>query len=225
MRGSSASGYRYYRDPAADQGRDCDQLQVRAQEAEDALGNLLRELTLPSTWQEEILAQVEGNCSKPENGVTREQIEGRLKRLKQLFVLGDLSETEYRAERDKLRAKLADLTPPELPDLQRAAEPLEDFGTIWDGATPKERKQIVHTLLEAVYLDSGDDGPLVAVEPRAEFAPLFEMMGVGDGEDSEVASRIPILAPGENIAEALWHRSSITTTPVSACQSMPHVPS
>jgi site-specific DNA recombinase len=176
MRGSSASGYRYYRDPAADQGRDCDQLQVRAQDAEDALGDLLRELTLPGTWQEEVLALVEGNCTKPKNGPTKAQIEGRLERLKRLYILGDLSEREYRTERDQLRAKLAELTPPELPDLQRAAALLQDFGAIWDAATPKERKQIVRTLLEAVYLDAGDDGPVTGIEPKAEYKALFQLM-------------------------------------------------
>jgi hypothetical protein len=51
-----------------------------------------------------------------------------------------------------------------MPDLERAAELLRDFGTLWDGATLQERRQIVHTLLQAVYLDSGERGPVVAIE-------------------------------------------------------------
>jgi len=81
-----------------------------------------------------------------------------LARLKRLFVLGDLLETAYRTERDRLRAQLLALTPPVMPDLEWAAEILQDFGRIWEAATLKERRQIVHTLLEAVYLDA-DRGP------------------------------------------------------------------
>ena len=51
---------------------------------------------------------------------------------------------------------------------------LEDIGLIWGEATLEEEKQIVHTLLEAVYLDS-EDGPVVSVEPKVEFRVLFEL--------------------------------------------------
>jgi site-specific DNA recombinase len=180
MRGSSASGLRYYRDPARDQGRECDQGMVRAREAEDALGAFLRQLTLPDNWREHVLGIVEGKATaKQDRGEERARIEGRLGRLKRLFVLGDLKEGEYRIERDHLRAQLEALRPPVMPDLERAAELFEDFGAIWDEATPKERKQIVHCLLETVYLDA-EEGPVVAVEPRPEFAALFEVLVVED---------------------------------------------
>lgn len=94
---------------------------------------------------------MEDDCGR-NNGSTGEQIEGPLERLKQLFVLGDLSETDYRRKRDR-GARLPDLTLPELPDLQRATELLQDFGTTWDTGTPKKKKQAAHTLLEAVHLD------------------------------------------------------------------------
>ena len=55
---------------------------------------------------------------------------------------------------ERLRAQLAALRPPAMPDLERAAELLQGFGAIWDAATPRERRQVVHTLLETVYLDA-----------------------------------------------------------------------
>lgn len=119
---------------------------------------------------------MEDDCGR-NNGPTREQIEGRLERLKQLFVLGDLSETEYRRVRDKGWTRLADLTLLELPDRQRTAELLQDFGKIWDAATPKERKQTVRTLLETVCLDSGDDGPVTGIEPKEAYRALLRMRG------------------------------------------------
>jgi hypothetical protein len=106
----------------------------------------------------------------------RERCEAQLERLKRLFVLGDISEGEYRRERDDLRARLAALKPPEMPDLEQAARLLDDIGVIWEEATLEEEKQIAHTLLEAVYLDS-EDGPVVRVEPRPAFKALFELAG------------------------------------------------
>jgi hypothetical protein len=113
--------------------------------------------------------------------------------------MGDLLEAEYRMERDRLRAQLLALTPPAMHDLEGAAEILQDFERIWEAATPKERRQIVYTLLETVYLDA-DRGPVVAIEPKAEFAPLFETMAAGEGEQSEIVDTIVILAPGAVLA-------------------------
>ncbi len=176
MRGAYISGRRYYRDPARQQGRECDQRMVRADDAEEALGDFLRRLSLPDDWQERVLALIQARAGKRQD-VARERarIEGQLERLKRLFVLGDLSEQAYRAERDRLRAQLATLIPPALPDLEKAAELLRDFGAIWDAATPRERRQIVHTLLETVYLDA-ERGPVVAIEPKPEFASLFDLV-------------------------------------------------
>jgi hypothetical protein len=123
-----------------------------------------------------------------------------LARLKVLFVLRDLLEAEHRIERDRLRAQLLALTPPVMPDLEWAAEMLQDFGRIWDAATPKERRQIVHTLLETVYLDA-DHGPVVAIEPKAEFAPLFEMVDLGKVESDNSVEGIIILPPGAELPE------------------------
>lgn len=120
-------------------------------------------------------------------------------RLKHLFVLSDLLEVEYRMERDRLRAQLLALTPPVMPDLEWAAEILQDFGRIWEAATPKERRQIIHTLLEKVYLDA-ERGPVVAIEPKAEFAPLFKMMDPGKARSGSSAGDIIILPPGAEIS-------------------------
>ncbi|MFW6136092.1 MAG: hypothetical protein ACOC7N_04640 [Chloroflexota bacterium] len=155
-------------------------------------GDLFRGLTLPGTWEEGIPVRVEDECNKPNNGPTREQIEERFECLKGLFVPGDLSEAECRAERDRLRAQLADLTPPERPDLQTAAELLQDFGAIWDAATPKERKQIGHMLLETVYLDSGDDGPVTGIERKEAYRALLRMTARSEEDVQSTDSFTPM---------------------------------
>jgi hypothetical protein len=170
---------------------------VMADSAEEALGDFLSRLTLPQDWKDRILEMIQERAgARQDVARERSRIEGQLERLKRLFVLGDLLEAEYRIERDRLRAQLLALTPPMMPDLEWAAEILQDFGRIWEAATPKERRQIVHTLLETVYLDA-DRGPVVAIEPRAEFAPLFEMMAAGAVE----SYGIDLLSPGAELSE------------------------
>ena len=181
MRGACASGRRYYRDPARDQGRDCDQRMVSAEDAEEALGAFMQRLSLPSDWQDRVLKVIQDRAGKHVDiGREKARIKGQLGRLKRLFVLGDLEEQQYLGERTRLGAMAAALIPPALPDLDRAAELLGNFGAIWDAADLRERRQVLHTLAEAVYLDSGVKGPVVAMQARVEFAPLFGLVsGVG----------------------------------------------
>lgn len=208
MRGMSVrGGRRYYRDPAADRGIDCDQRFVIAQDAEDALGEFLSALHLPDDWKEQILHQVErqaGNSRSYEQ--QRRRITMQLSRLKDLYKMGDINKEEYVTERNQLKAQLAALQPPQLPDLERAAALLNNFGAIWRAASQLERKQIVHTLLDAVYLDS-KSGPVVAIRPRAAFAKILQLSqlsrtgatGVKHAGDNIASPGIIVLHPGDSI--------------------------
>ena len=177
MRGSTSwlrgARRRLYRDPAKDHCLACDQGYVPAQDAEDALGRFLSELSLPEDWKAQVLDMVVEKAGG-HRGYERDsiRIKGQLARLKDLYQMGDTTKEQYVLERDRLSAELASLSPPQLPDLERVAALLEDFGAIWAAATDGERKQIVHTLLQTVYLDKAS-GPVVAIEPRAAYASPF----------------------------------------------------
>ena len=200
LRGAYVSGKSYYRDIAREQGRACDQRMVRADLAEAALGGFLGHLVLPADWRAQILVLVKVRVKAADNMEAEQgRINTLLERLKRLFLLGDLGEREYVAERDRLRNQLAALVPPALPDLERAAALLRDFSKLWEAATPPERKQILQTLLASVYLDV-ERGPVVAVEPRAQFAALFAMMRLGVDSGVGPAGDIIMLDPGEALA-------------------------
>lgn len=192
MRGSSSAKRRYYRDPASDQGRDCRQRQVNAEEAENAVGGYLCRMRLPDDWRDLALGIIKNDMGRGQQTVNeRKRIETHLNRLKRLYMMGDLEEREYTLERDRLKAKLAALIPPAMPNLEQAAELLGNLEPIWDGATPDERKQITQMLIEAVYLDA-EEGPVVAIEPKAEYRTLFEMADMDDPPCPEGGSGQPM---------------------------------
>jgi hypothetical protein len=93
-----------------------------------------------------------------------------------------------------------------MPDLKWAAELLQDSGQIWDAATLKKRRQIVHALLETVYLDA-ERGPVMAIRPRAKFPPLFEMTTANESAGDSLTDDVVILRPGADLAD--WWELSI----------------
>ena len=105
------------------------------------------------------------------------KLDGQLERLRSVFILGDMGEPEYRQERARLQARRESLRPAELPDLEKAGQLLANFGAIWGAATEEERRAILRTLLQGVYLDA--ERGLVAIEPRAAFCELLEAGAAG----------------------------------------------
>ena len=120
---------------------------VRADEAEGQLGEFLKGLSLPTDWQERIMGilqpQTGDNADIERSESSTKALLGRLKRL---YLLGDLTETEYLAERNRLQTQLVALVPPCMLDLRRAASILHDFGTVWEGATFRFAGHIMPTL-------------------------------------------------------------------------------
>lgn len=178
LRGYSSDPVRrYYRDPARDRATGCLQRVIPADEAEQRVGDALRTFTLPDDWRDQVLATL----TKQSDGAAdtereRRQLVEQLRRLGVRFELGDIDDQEYRQKREKLRGKLARLEPPPaLGDFEQVAALLSDFGAIWDEATPGERRSIVRSLLEAVYLDRTPEGVTARVVPKPEFAPLFAL--------------------------------------------------
>jgi len=177
MRGSLSSGRRYYRDPAHDQCRKCDQPMVRASEAEAALRRRLQALSVPPDWRQHVRAMIPE--ARPDAGSveeSRRHFEEQLDRLKQLYIAGDISRRNYKRKKGNLQGRLAALDPLQMPALQQAADLLENLTVVWEEADPAKEKQIAHTLLAAVYLDS-DTGPVVGIEPKPALKQLFQLAG------------------------------------------------
>jgi hypothetical protein len=102
----------------------------------------------------------------------RDALEERLRRIRDLYELGDLSRPEYLGRRDAIQAELADLAPPPLPDLSAAERVLSDLSLFWRHEDDAEAKrQLLQLIFEAVWLDAGR---VVAVRPRDAFAPFFQ---------------------------------------------------
>jgi len=150
---------------------------VRALEAEAALGRHLQALSVPLDWRHRLRAMI--SETRPSTGdveESRRHYEEQLDRLKQLYIVGDISRRSYERERDGLQSRLVALNPLQMPLLAQAADLLENIDVAWEEADPRNEKQIAHTLLQAVYLDS-EIGPVVGIEPKHTLKPHFQLAG------------------------------------------------
>ncbi len=118
-------------------------------------------------------------------------MERALVNLRKQHLWGDLTDDEYKAERQSLQRQLKAFTAPpapvHLPNLERAATLLNDLPAMWvhPGTNDRQRESLVQELLERATV-SGTS--LVGVQPRLAYQPLFGYIMAGRGRNRPLGS-------------------------------------
>ena len=155
--------------------RDCDQPVVPADEVERQLVEFIQGFAPEPSVREEILRRLAEDAGTPESSDTtkrRAALEDRLRRMRDLYELGDFKRPEYLARRDTLNAELAALAPEPIPDFDQARKVLEDFKVFWTAETdPDAKREFLSLIFQGVWLD---ERRVVAVQPKPSFLAFFE---------------------------------------------------
>ncbi len=169
----------------------CDQPLVHADLVEAQLVEFIADFKPAPTIREEILRRLAGTTTDTADTTKRRSsLEERLRRSRDLYELGDLTRPEYMARRDAINAELAQLSPGPIPDLDQARQVLDDFSIFWTRETdPAAKRHLLALIFERVWLD---EQRVVAVQPKAPFAPFFESQGSRqeDGDRDQTAREI-----------------------------------
>jgi len=198
LRGHASKKQRRYRDPAYAYDLDCPEPQsVKASIYEEQIGAFLSHVKLPDDWRAHVLARLGESVERVDRvQQMRARLHSQLERYKRLFVLGDLSEHEYLAERQRIQNELATLTStqPDIPDLERAALLLENFGELWQRATDSEKWKLVDALIEQAWRK---DYRIIAIEPRPAMYLLLSTI------QTDSTETIRVLEPGSGKPEGI----------------------
>ena len=117
---------------------------MNAERIESQAAEILLSLIIPSDWRERVMERILKE-SPDYTGLKKQHtfLQGQLERLKKLFVMDDLSEKDYRKQRDALQTQIDALPLPargRLIDLEQATDLLNNVQGMWDAATLKERE-------------------------------------------------------------------------------------
>ena len=120
-----------------------------------------------------VLASIRATARRSDGGAARRrELVGQLERLRDLYVMGDLTRGEYVLRRQAIEEELERTGPPVDPRLAEAEAFLEDFGRFWDGEPdPAERRRLLVTLFDRIWQEGG---AIVAVKPRESFVRYFK---------------------------------------------------
>lgn len=155
-------------------GGDCTQPSTALDVYERQLMAYLGAFQIPPDYQEKILEAHRKLQSTYDSDKQKALLEARLKRIKDLYGWGHVTRKEYLTDYTAIRRDLQQVTPiqPKVNVLERLAAFLKDIVLAWKDASQEQRNRLAKCLFEVVWIK---DKKVVAVTPRLEFKPFFEL--------------------------------------------------
>ena len=220
------NGRRYYREQYGSRGAgDCvgRSGSMPCQVPDDQIGKIVSAIVLPEAWMDRVLARIHLADEVERVASERKETEQRLKRLGRAYVDGLYFEDDYRREKRLLDDTLASLVVPGIDTAKEAGKLLEDLPQLWEGANLAERRKLLLTMLDAVYVDTVEEKAIVAIRPKPAFMPLFEVATTREGSGVVLIVEKDLPPVDETNPEAtspcLWWRRGRVELPV---QKAPH---
>ena len=106
-----------------------------------------------------------------------------------------------------MEEKLESLVVPGIYAAKDAGSLLENLPTLWEEATLTERRKLLLSMLDAVYVDTVGEKAIVAIRPKAAFQPLFEIATTREGSDVVLINEPPEASSEPEVADScFWGR-------------------
>jgi site-specific DNA recombinase len=180
------SGQRYYREHRASRSlADCPSAggAITCQIPDEQMGRIISAIELGPRWQQQVLAIISVKDEVERVKEQRLRVKDKLKRLGKAFVDGVYDEKEYQRQRRQLELELEFLVVPEADAAEEAGKLIQQLPDLWEGATLGERRQLLLTMLDAVYVDAKEERRIVGLKPKPAFQALFQIATTKEGSD------------------------------------------
>ena len=108
--------------------------------------------------------------------------------------------------------ELDSLVVPEATAAEEAGYLVEQLPALWREADMDERRRLLLTMLEAVYVDTKEEKRVVAIKPKAPFRPVFQVASTREGSDVVLVNDPPPALPPEADPTLLcswWRRGGV----------------
>ena len=212
------NGHRYYREQKGSRGIGYCVGKSRSMACtvpDEQMGRIVEAIILPDAWMDRALSKIHLAGAAEKLQQQRIHAEQRLKRLGKAYVDGLYSEEDYRREKRTLEDRLASLIEPGVDATAQAGKLLENLPALWDEANLSERRSILLSMLDSVYVDTVEEKTIVAIRPKPAFRPLFEVAATREGSDVVLINEPPLTSNEPEAADlCFWWRRGRVELPV-----------
>ena len=137
---------------------------------------VLAHVKLDESWINSVISMLHDKDEQDRFKEQRNKFQRALENLRKQHLWGDISDDEYRRNRTALERQLRAISPPpepvNLPNMERAAQMLNDLPVLWshEGVNDAQREELIQEVFESITIDGK---ALFAIEPKSQYVPLF----------------------------------------------------
>ena len=146
---------------------------MRCEVVDEQVGRLIESLILPEHWLDAVLERISLRDEVARVQAEREQVQEKLRRLGKAFVDGMVDEPDYERHKAQLEFDLTALVVPEADAVAEAGRLVQRLPELWAAADLAERRRLLLTVLDAVYVDAREARAVVSVRPKATFESVL----------------------------------------------------
>jgi hypothetical protein len=169
------SGRSYYREHKASRSLAlCQGSSITCSVIDDQISKLVEAIELGPRWLEEVLYKISLKDEVVRVKNERQSVLEKLRRMGKAYVDGVFDDAEYQRQKKLLELKLESLVVPQANAAEEAGKLILDIPRLWGNASMTERRNILLTMLDAVYVDARKSKSIVAIKPKPPSKPVFQ---------------------------------------------------
>jgi len=100
---------------------------------------------------------------------------GKLHRMARAYVDGLIHQDEYTRQKKLLELSLESLVVPDYNSAEEAGNLIMNLPSLWESATLTEKRKLLITMLDAVYIDAKKSRSIIAIKPKPPFKPILQV--------------------------------------------------
>lgn len=162
---------------------------VPASIADQQMELVFSEIKLRYNWKDRVIDRISSQSQRVAINQERESLEGKLGRLNELYVEGNITKDEYQTRPRAIKERLDVLVIPEVDAATIAGSLMENMPALWAQADVRQRNQMLSSMLEGVLLDPASRS-VVGLLPKPAFREIILNLEPGNG--------VEIFDPSEN---------------------------
>ncbi|MDD5095521.1 MAG: hypothetical protein PHV74_14265 [Dehalococcoidia bacterium] len=207
------NGQKYYREhtgsrshavcPAAGASIHCEM-------ADEQVGKMVEAIELGPKWLEEVLSIVSLKDEVIRIKEERKRTQEKLRRMAKAYIDGVFPDEEYHRQKRLLEMELESLVVPQANAAEEAGNLIMNLPKLWAGANLEEKRKLLLTMLDAVYVDAKEEKAIVAVKPKPAFWPTFQVATTKEGSEVVLVKELPNISDSEALSCFWWRRGRVS---------------
>ena len=173
------------------------------------IGKIVEAIELGPKWLEEVLAIISLQDQVQKIREERGKVQEKLRRMAKAYMDGLFPDDEYHRQKRMLEMELEGLAVPEANAAEEAGKLVKDLPNLWAGAALTERRKLLMSMLDAIYVDARDEKRIVALKPKPAFRPVFQVATTKEGSGVELLTSEPPEKPPEARPCFWWRRGRV----------------